>query len=487
MGRTRTRGVPVREAYDQLGALTGDRWKQEAREVKLGAANDGDTPDYSNLGPLRKRFVLDGVEHVGKQEGSETDRVLRFTISTDSVDRDGDTIAVDGWELDNFLKNPVVLFGHNYRDLPVARALDVWVEGKKLKSDAEFTDAETYAFGDTVYRMFLGKYMRAVSVGFSPTKWMWVEEDDRPFGIDFIQQELLEYSAVPVPANPEALEEAKSAGINLAPLKDYMDELEASWNEVEGGVMVPRRLVQQMAKVLHGDQRTVTFGDGVGGSAAKDGLYSGHTYDREGEPVEEESQEGGGQPADTASTSEAASGGEDDRQRDNNTIELHQATNTMRFTRLLVEVRCRALQLASGDEELKEVKAEQIRREANFLAAKLLPDVRSEDFERLFPELCGDGEFGSGKSGRVLSAANRSKLRESRDGIQEVLDADQDESDDGEGDDGSESSEGGGNQEESAEDMQRRMLEWAQENPDEVRSMIQRTIREGVGLHASER
>lgn len=473
MGRTR-------DAYDQLGALTADRWKQEAREVKLGAVNDAAEADYSDLSPLRKRFVLDAVEHVGKQEGSETDRVLRFTISTDSVDRDGDTIAVDGWELDNYLKNPVVLFGHNYRDLPVARALDVWPEGKKLKSDAEFTDAETYAFGDTVYRMYLGGYLRAVSVGFSPSKWMWVEEDERPFGIDFIQQELLEYSAVPVPANPEALQEAKSAGIDLSPLKDYMDELEASWNEVEGGIMVPRRLVQQMVKVLHGDARTVTLGNGNPPPPSE--------WFRDGEPeensgadtTESDPQRGDAEPGSSDADGEPKSvqvGGD-----------ASGATAT-RFAHLLIEVRSRAAGFAtSGD--LKDAKTEQVRREANFLAAKLLPDVGSEDFERLFPELCGDGEFTlaglPAKSGRVLSQANEGKLRAAQERIQEVLDQleEADEVDD-EGNVTSNDDEASGTQEESAAQMEARLLEYARQHPDEVREIIQQVVREGVGLNGS--
>ena len=37
-------------------------------------------------------------------------RELRFTISTDCVDREQDRIAIAGWDLANFRRNPVVLF-----------------------------------------------------------------------------------------------------------------------------------------------------------------------------------------------------------------------------------------------------------------------------------------------------------------------------------------------------------------------------------------
>src|SRR4051812_7379106 len=65
-------------------------------------------------------------------------RSLRFTISSSSVDRYGDTVAADGWNLANFRKNPVVLWMHNNTMLPVARATALWVAGNSLKATAEF-------------------------------------------------------------------------------------------------------------------------------------------------------------------------------------------------------------------------------------------------------------------------------------------------------------------------------------------------------------
>ena len=58
--------------------------------------------------------------------------------------------------------------------------------------------------------------MRAVSVGFRPTvqpKRVVDAEDNLAGGYEFNGQELLELSAVPIPANPEALQRAVAAGI----------------------------------------------------------------------------------------------------------------------------------------------------------------------------------------------------------------------------------------------------------------------------------
>lgn len=145
-----------------------------------------------------------------KELEPEESRRVRFTITDQSIDRMGDTIAIDGWDLEAFKRNPVVLFGHDNASLPVARAVSIWREGEALKSIAEFATAEMSQFADRVFRMVRGGFLNAVSVGFSPRKWAWAEDEGRRLGIDFIEQELFEYSIVTVPANANALVEGKS-------------------------------------------------------------------------------------------------------------------------------------------------------------------------------------------------------------------------------------------------------------------------------------
>lgn len=136
-------------------------------------------------------------------------RQLDFTISTAAVDRYGDTVAVDGWKLENFRKNPVVLWMHDNSMLPVAKASNIRIEDGKLKARAEFTPPELARFNDTVFAMLKGGFLHATSVGFIPTKYNFVDDPARRFGIDFLEQELLEFSIVTVPANPEALIEGR--------------------------------------------------------------------------------------------------------------------------------------------------------------------------------------------------------------------------------------------------------------------------------------
>lgn len=137
-------------------------------------------------------------------------RALDFTISTSSVDRFGDTVSVDGWKMENFRKNPVVLWMHDNTMLPVGKAVSVRAEDGKLKARVEFTPSGQVKYNDIVFDMLKSGFLSATSVGFIPLKYNFVDDPQRRFGIDFIEQELLEFSIVTVPANAEALIEGRA-------------------------------------------------------------------------------------------------------------------------------------------------------------------------------------------------------------------------------------------------------------------------------------
>lgn len=199
---------------------------------------------------IRKAFVT-------KVDSGEAPRTKRFTITTDSVDRDGDTIAVDGWDISNYMKNPVVLWAHDSRTLPIGKALEVIASPGKLSAVDEFTTRELNPLGDMVYNLVDQGFLNAVSVGFRPIKWSF-NEDRGGSGwmpaYDFLEQELLEHSVVPIPANPDALIEARSAGIDILPLKSWAEEVLSS---VEGnGLWLPRSVVERAFDIANGEKRT---------------------------------------------------------------------------------------------------------------------------------------------------------------------------------------------------------------------------------------
>lgn len=201
----------------QRRILTADQFRQELVEKMLPASSgDNGAGEYTPL-PVKLAdppVVLKDIACAIVRNGNGP-RTFTFTISTAQVDRMGDTIAVDGWQLDAYRRNPVVLWAHAYTSLPVGRALRVWKDGGALMATMEFTPEGVVRFNDTVAAMVRDGWLNAVSVGFVPKEFAFARKAGREFGIDFKQQELIEFSVVPVPANPAALLDGRAAPMSL--------------------------------------------------------------------------------------------------------------------------------------------------------------------------------------------------------------------------------------------------------------------------------
>jgi len=128
-------------------------------------------------------------------------RTFEAVASTEAPDRWGDVVKQDGWELDNFKKNPVLLWMHKYDEPPIGKVVDIRVEGGKLVFKAQFADEGTHPLADTAYQLYKQGILRAFSVGFIPKEF----DHNEHGGYTYRRQELLEISAVTVPANQEAL------------------------------------------------------------------------------------------------------------------------------------------------------------------------------------------------------------------------------------------------------------------------------------------
>ena len=157
------------------------------------------------------------------------ERTVRFTISKEVVDRDGDILRASGVDFTNYLKNPVFLGFHNSRDFPLGKVVKFWVEGDSVKADVYFPKIEELSSDinnvsekarliDFCYCCYKTGMLNAVSVGFIPIEW--IETDN---GYDILKWELLEFSAVAVPANQDAIAQAvKSFGNDFA--KSFITE-----------------------------------------------------------------------------------------------------------------------------------------------------------------------------------------------------------------------------------------------------------------------
>ena len=97
---------------------------------------------------------------------SESDP-FTFIMSTEDKDRDGDVIRAKGWNLKDFKRNPVALFGHSHTQ-PIGTWENVRVEGKKLLGDLKLAAKGTSEFIDTLHKLIEQRILRAVSVGSAP-------------------------------------------------------------------------------------------------------------------------------------------------------------------------------------------------------------------------------------------------------------------------------------------------------------------------------
>lgn len=133
----------------------------------------------------------------------------------------GDLVPVTGWDFERWIKNPVVMWAHEYWIPPIGVGLWIKEDGDNLRSRMRFWngDGEWGDYAREIFSMYASDppFMRMFSVGFQPTKWEAIydttENGGKVFvGYDYIEKELWEYSCVPIGAYPDALARAVQDG-----------------------------------------------------------------------------------------------------------------------------------------------------------------------------------------------------------------------------------------------------------------------------------
>jgi HK97 family phage prohead protease len=137
------------------------------------------------------------------QERNASDRTIVGTITTDAVDRYREVVDAKGVVLDHYLKNPVVLLNHNsWNGKAVGRSQWIKHSGNGLVSKTQFAPTDE---GKDLFLLYDEGYMKAWSIGFLPLEWKDSDVAEAGCRRKYTSWELLEYSAVTIPANPEAV------------------------------------------------------------------------------------------------------------------------------------------------------------------------------------------------------------------------------------------------------------------------------------------
>lgn len=127
---------------------------------------------------------------------------FEVVITTENLDRYQEVIKLDGWQLEHYRNNPVVLWGHNHNNL-IGMATSVEIIDGKMIAKGKFAPTEE---GQEKRRLYDMGFLKATSVGF-------IEKERE--GNLITKAELLEFSFVSVPANPYALKLSMEKGLNI--------------------------------------------------------------------------------------------------------------------------------------------------------------------------------------------------------------------------------------------------------------------------------
>jgi len=161
------------------------------------------------MGKIEKALVKCEIKKTGENEYS-------FIMSDETIDRDGEIIKVDGWDIKNYKSNNILLWGHRH-DIP-----GIGVVGKVLKEDGKlvakkvrFASPGIYELADTIHGLVDDGVLKAVSVGYMPVEREYPEMEDnnkkKKPRVVTNKAELYELSIVNVGSNPNALMTVKSA------------------------------------------------------------------------------------------------------------------------------------------------------------------------------------------------------------------------------------------------------------------------------------
>jgi hypothetical protein len=150
---------------------------------------------------------------------------VRSVITTIDPDRAGDVVIPTGLQnADEFLLNPVVLWAHNRTQFPPIGVCE-WLDIQPRRIVAQTRFARGVPFAEDVFRLFEQGVLRGWSIGFVPRKARRLPATAPGVapGLRVEEWDLLEYSAVPIPENPEAVTLAIQKGLVRDPVfRDWL-------------------------------------------------------------------------------------------------------------------------------------------------------------------------------------------------------------------------------------------------------------------------
>ena len=208
---------------------------------------------HSRRAPVERQSIKRFVTSAPITVRAESDRSIDHIFSDELVGRDGDRIFTSGWDLTNYLNNPVYLWAHDLLSPPIGRVSRISPDNDGvLRGTVQYATADELPFADQIWRLTRGGYINASSVSWLPIKWKYSTDKSRPGGVDHLEQELLEISAVPLPALPTALITARSAGIDITEMANWAEmEMDQGRSSLNRRDLIMIRGLAQKSRSIH--------------------------------------------------------------------------------------------------------------------------------------------------------------------------------------------------------------------------------------------
>lgn len=167
---------------------------------------------------------------------------ITVVASDETLDRHGEVLKIEDWDLSEFIKAPRMLIDHDHRvEKIVGRWENPRIENRQLLLDANFHDITELS--REVHKMVLEDHLNSVSVGaiYNPP------DNDGQRG----RLELIETSWVTVGANPNALTiskalEADETNEDVSKIKDFVGIEEEDVNKPEENSEIVSKLEEEV-------------------------------------------------------------------------------------------------------------------------------------------------------------------------------------------------------------------------------------------------
>lgn len=170
-------------------------------------------------------------------------KMKEITLSTNGLNRDGYRVMTEGLQLENFRKNPVIMYNHALGGMPIGRWTNIRVENDKLLATPVFDEKDE--LGAVAKRKYEEGFLSAVSIGFIPLTFSKDVKYLLP-GQTYetvLTADVIEASFVPIPSNPKSTlsmsVKPNTLGIPKLRQKNISDENQLNMKEIAKALGLP--------------------------------------------------------------------------------------------------------------------------------------------------------------------------------------------------------------------------------------------------------